>query len=149
MREMPFGPDGNLANDALLARMLGELNCPVRVIHDPAAVVANEDCEDAEADGGNSNKNKDDKDTVDAGLVADGSDWTSLVGALSACGKQAQINGGNTAELSSGEPVLTEVSTDNMNFEFTKSDTEYGYDEADAVTIDEKNDTVEITKEGT
>lgn len=100
IRPVLVSNDPNL-DDALLARMLGELNCPVRVIHDPAAVVANEDGEDAEADGGNSNKNKDDKDTVDAGLVADGSDWTSLVGALSACGKLCRVSSLN-ARISLG-----------------------------------------------
>ncbi len=98
IRPVLVSNDPNL-DDALLARMLGELKCPVRVIHDPAAVVANEDGEDAEADDGN--KNKDDKDTVDAGLVADGSDWTSLVGALSACGKLCRVSSLN-ARISLG-----------------------------------------------
>lgn len=71
-----------------------------------------------------------------------------LILSLSACGKKAEINGNNTANASSSAPVLTEVKTDNMDFEFTKSDTEYGYDETDAVTFDEKKDVVEIAKEG-
>ena len=32
------------------------------------------------------------KDSVDAGLIADGSDWTSLVGALPACGKLCRVS---------------------------------------------------------
>lgn len=74
----------------------------------------------------------------------------SLILSLSACGKKTESNPvTNVENAASGESVYTDISTDNMDFEFTNNDTDYGFDEAGAVNVKESEDTVKITKEGT
>lgn len=70
--------------------------------------------------------------------------------ALSACGGEDGGNtGGLTSAYESGDSVSTDISTDEMDFSFTDSDTDCGYDEATAKTFgkDEKN--ISITAAGT
>ncbi len=45
--------------------------------------------------------------------------------------------------------AVTEISTDDMDFEFSNKDTTYDYDESDATTIKDSEKTVKITAEGT
>ena len=45
--------------------------------------------------------------------------------------------------------AVTEISTDDMDFEFSNKDTTYDYDESDATTIKDSEKTVKITVEGT
>lgn len=71
--------DPNL-DDALLARLLGELKHPVRVIRDKL---------DGDAESETSTEGAD---SVDSGLVANGSAWTALVGALSLCSKLRRVS---------------------------------------------------------
>lgn len=66
---------------------------------------------------------------------------------LCSCGKQQEQN--ETASLSSGETVKTDISTDNMDFELTNNDLTYDYDEDSAIVISEDEDIVKITAEGT
>ena len=84
IRPIMVSNDPNI-DDALMARLLGELRCPVRVIRNSDAVIQKEDS-DAEA----GTKHTDG--SVDAGLVADGSDWTALVGALPVCSKLCRVS---------------------------------------------------------
>ena len=64
---------------------------------------------------------------------------------LSSCGNK------NTAGVltASGEKMDSSVSTADMDFTFTKSDTEYGYDESEAKTVSDSEENVKITAEGT
>ena len=74
----------------------------------------------------------------------------SLLLTLSACGNKTEVNSGTEVKnVSSADPVSTDISTDNMDFEFTNNDTDYSVDEARAVTVKESEDLVKITKEGT
>lgn len=79
IRPIMTSNDPNI-DDALMARMLGEMKCPVRVIRNKAALVASDD--DAAAVAAASGDEK-----VDACLIADGEDWSVLIGAVTACGK--------------------------------------------------------------
>lgn len=81
IRPVMISNDPNI-DDALMARLLGQLKCPLRVIRSNA---------EAESEDGEKEE-KTAKDSVDAGLIADGSDWTSLVGALPACGKLCRVS---------------------------------------------------------
>lgn len=81
IRPVMISNDPNI-DDALMARLLGQLKCPLRVIRSNA---------EAESEG-SEKEEKTAKDSVDAGLIADGSDWTSLVGALPACGKLCRVS---------------------------------------------------------
>lgn len=81
IRPVMISNDPNI-DDALMARLLGQLKCPLRVIRSNAEM----ESEDGEKE------EKTAKDSVDAGLIADGSDWTSLVGALPACGKLCRVS---------------------------------------------------------
>ena len=45
--------------------------------------------------------------------------------------------------------ALTEISTDDMDFEFSNNDTTYDYDESEAKTVADSEKTVKITAEGT
>ncbi|MGN0492007.1 MAG: carbohydrate-binding domain-containing protein, partial [Acutalibacteraceae bacterium] len=45
--------------------------------------------------------------------------------------------------------VKTDISTEEMDFEFTGNDLNYGYDESAAVAVDEGEDIIKITAEGT
>lgn len=81
IRPVMISNDPNI-DDALMARLLGQLKCPLRVIRSNA---------EAESEG-DEKEEKTAKDSVDAGLIADGSDWTSLVGALPACGKLCRVS---------------------------------------------------------
>lgn len=65
---------------------------------------------------------------------------------LSSCGKK------NTASVTnniSNMSAVTEISTDDMDFEFSNNDTTYDYDESEAKTVDDSEKTVKITAEGT
>ena len=66
---------------------------------------------------------------------------------LGSCGK-AKENGG-VSSVTSGETVKTDISTEEMDFEFTNNDLNYGYDEASAVEVGKNEDIVKITAEGT
>ena len=81
IRPVMISNDPNI-DDALMARLLGQLKCPLRVIRSNA---------EAESEDGEKEE-KTAKDSVDAGLIADGSDWTSLVGARPACGKLCRVS---------------------------------------------------------
>lgn len=85
IRPIMVSNDPNI-DDALMARLLGELKCPVRVVRNANAITEGEDDTAAAAAKG---------DSVDAGLIADGSDWTALVGALPACGKLCHVSSVN------------------------------------------------------
>lgn len=45
--------------------------------------------------------------------------------------------------------AVTEISTDDMDFEFSNNDTTYDYDESEAKTVADSEKTVKITAEGT
>lgn len=66
---------------------------------------------------------------------------------LCSCGKTKEI--GEASSVPSGETVKSDISTEEMDFEFTNNDLNYGYDEASAVTVGENEATVKITAEGT
>ena len=95
IRPVMISNDPNI-DDALMARLLGQLKCPLRVIRSNAET----ESEDGEKE------EKTAKDSVDAGLIADGSDWTSLVGALPACGKLCRVSEFNN-RISLGIIVLS------------------------------------------
>lgn len=95
IRPVMISNDPNI-DDALMARLLGQLKCPLRVIRSNAET----ESEDGEKE------EKTAKDSVDAGLIADGSDWTSLVGALPACGKLCRVSELNN-RISLGVIVLS------------------------------------------
>lgn len=65
---------------------------------------------------------------------------------LSSCGKKNMASGMNNINNMS---AVTEISTDDMDFEFSNKDTTYDYDESDATTIKDSEKTVKITVEGT
>ena len=66
---------------------------------------------------------------------------------LCSCGKTQEKGG--VSSVTSGETVKTDISTEEMDFEFTKNDLNYGYDEASAVEVGKNEDIVKITAEGT
>lgn len=66
---------------------------------------------------------------------------------LCACSKTA--DDGGVSSVSSGESVKTDINTDQMDFEFTNNDLNYGYDESSANTVGENEDIIKITAEGT
>lgn len=66
---------------------------------------------------------------------------------LCSCGKTKEIGG--VSSVASGETVKSDISTEEMDFEFTNNDLNYGYDGASAVTVGENEATVKITAEGT
>lgn len=66
---------------------------------------------------------------------------------LCACSKTA--DDGGVSSVSSGETVKTDINTDQMDFEFTSNDLNYGYDESSAVKAGENEDIIKITAEGT
>ena len=66
---------------------------------------------------------------------------------LCSCGKTQENSGASSA--ASGETVKTDISTDQMDFEFTSNDLNYGYDESSAVTAGENDEVIKITAEGT
>lgn len=69
---------------------------------------------------------------------------------LSACGNKTEAeNGTDIKNVSSGESVSTDISTDNMDFDFTNNDTDYSPDQAAAVTVKESENLVKITESGT
>lgn len=82
IRPVMISNDPNI-DDALMARLQGQLKCPLRVIRSNSETEGGENGEKEE---------KTAKDSVDAGLIADGSDWTALVGALPACGKLCRVS---------------------------------------------------------
>lgn len=65
---------------------------------------------------------------------------------LSSCGKKNMASGMNNINNMS---AVTEISTDDMDFEFSNKDTTYDYDESDATTIKDSEKIVKITVEGT
>lgn len=65
---------------------------------------------------------------------------------LSSCGKKNTASGTNNI---SNMSAVTEISTDDMDFEFSNNDTTYDYDESEAKTIADSEKTVKITAEGT
>lgn len=65
---------------------------------------------------------------------------------LSSCGKKNTASGTNNINNMS---AVTEISTDDMNFEFSNKDTTYDYDESEAKTIADSEKAVKITAEGT
>ena len=65
---------------------------------------------------------------------------------LSSCGKKNTASGTNNI---SNMSALTEISTDDMDFEFSNNDTTYDYDESEAKTVADSEKTVKITAEGT
>ena len=65
---------------------------------------------------------------------------------LSSCGKKNTASGTNNI---SNMSAVTEISTDDMDFEFSNNDTTYDYDESEAKTVDDSEKTVKITAEGT
>lgn len=84
IRPIMVSNDPNI-DDALMARLLGDTACPVRVIRDAAAVVTAS--ADGEESGAAADKAERESGRIDAGLIADGGDWTALVSALPACAK--------------------------------------------------------------
>lgn len=64
---------------------------------------------------------------------------------LSSCGSK------NSASVITPSDVKADASalTDDMDFDFSTKDTEYGYEESDAAVIDEDESAVKITAEGT
>lgn len=66
---------------------------------------------------------------------------------LCSCGK-TQESGGVTS-VPSGETVKTDISTEQMDFEFTNNDLSFDLDESTAVITDESEDIIKITAEGT
>ncbi len=65
---------------------------------------------------------------------------------LSSCGKKNTASGMNNINNMS---AVTEISTDDMDFEFSNKDTTYDYDESEAKTIADSEKAVKITTEGT
>lgn len=65
---------------------------------------------------------------------------------LSSCGKKNTASGTNNI---SNISAVTEISTDDMDFEFSNKDTTYDYDESEAKTIADSEKAVKITAEGT
>ena len=65
---------------------------------------------------------------------------------LSSCGKKNTASGTNNINNMS---AVTEISTDDMDFEFSNKDTTYDYDESEAKTIADSEKAVKITAEGT
>ena len=65
---------------------------------------------------------------------------------LSSCGKKNTASGTNNINNMS---AVTEISTDDMDFEFSNKDTTYDYDESEAKTIANSEKAVKITAEGT
>lgn len=65
---------------------------------------------------------------------------------LSSCGKKNTASGTNNI---SNMSAVTEISTDDMDFEFSNNDTTYDYDESEAKTVADSEKTVKITAEGT
>ena len=65
---------------------------------------------------------------------------------LSSCGKKNTASGMNNI---SNMSAVTEISTDDMDFEFSNNDTTYDYDESEAKTVADSEKTVKITAEGT
>ena len=65
---------------------------------------------------------------------------------LSSCGKKSTASGTNNINNMS---AVTEISTDDMDFEFSNKDTTYNYDESEAKTIANSEKAVKITAEGT
>ncbi len=65
---------------------------------------------------------------------------------LSSCGKKDTASGTNNINNMS---AVTEISTDDMDFEFSNKDTTYDYDESEATTIKDSEKAVKITAEGT
>lgn len=65
---------------------------------------------------------------------------------LSSCGKENTASGTNNINNMS---AVTEISTDDMDFEFSNKDTTYDYDESEATTIKDSEKAVKITAEGT
>ena len=65
---------------------------------------------------------------------------------LSSCGKKNTASGTNNI---SNISAVTEISTDDMDFEFSNNDTTYDYDESEAKTVADSEKTVKITAEGT
>lgn len=65
---------------------------------------------------------------------------------LSSCGKKNTASGTNNINNMS---VVTEISTDDMDFEFSNNDTTYDYDESEAKKVADSEKAVKITAEGT
>lgn len=65
---------------------------------------------------------------------------------LSSCGKKNTVSGTNNI---SNMSAVTEISTDDMDFEFSNKDTTYDYDESEAKTVADSEKAVKITAEGT
>lgn len=65
---------------------------------------------------------------------------------LSSCGKKNTASGTNNINNMS---AVTEISTDDMDFEFSNKDTTFNYDESEAKTIADSEKAVKITAEGT
>lgn len=65
---------------------------------------------------------------------------------LSSCGKKNTASGTNNINNMS---AVTEISTDDMDFELSNKDTTYNYDESEAKTIANSEKAVKITAEGT
>lgn len=65
------------------------------------------------------------------------------------CACTGRQGGTESAAGTTNQPVKTDISTDTMDFEFTDSDTDYGYDEASAITVGENQQEVNITAAGT
>ena len=61
---------------------------------------------------------------------------------LSSCGKKNTTSGTNNINNMS---AVTEISTDDMDFEFSNKDTTYDYDESEAKTIANSEKAVKIT----
>lgn len=85
IRPIMVSNDPNI-DDALMARLLGDIACPVRVIRDASAVVTPTENE-GENKALDENRSEKESDRINAGLVADGSDLNAIVGALHACSK--------------------------------------------------------------
>lgn len=66
---------------------------------------------------------------------------------LCSCGKTEESGG--VSSVTSGETVKTDISTEEMDFEFTGNDLDSDYDEGSAKAISEDEDIVKITAEGT
>ncbi len=65
---------------------------------------------------------------------------------LASCGKKDTARGTNNISTMS---AVTEISTDDMDFEFSNKDTTYDYDESEAKTVADSEKAVKITAEGT
>ena len=66
---------------------------------------------------------------------------------LCSCTK-TQESGGVTS-VPSGETVKTDISIDQIDFEFTNNDLSFDFDESTVVITDENEETIKITAEGT